>query len=213
MRSSRDTSTAGAAACLAAIDRTHPAGIEREIIVLDPVVAGAVSGEAQPVSDRSVQRHFQRVLGMRPDDTRLPDALSLAPHLGLTLHWKHADLGDVHPNTACIEVSARGNRMSVLASSTGGGVLPRNWIGTERIARTFAERIASIPGVRRTRGVSTGQRSREINVSRGNLIRTLDESLRHVRQPERRLADVIRPLAREFVPFTQAPSGRMAEKS
>jgi L-serine dehydratase len=63
------------------------------------------------------------LLGMRPDDTRLPDALNLAPQLGLTLHWKHADLGDVHPNTACIEVSARGNRMSVLASSTGGGAI------------------------------------------------------------------------------------------
>jgi hypothetical protein len=44
--------------------------VRREIIVLDPVVAGAVAGEPQPVSDRSVQRHFQRVLGMRPHELR-----------------------------------------------------------------------------------------------------------------------------------------------
>ena len=38
--------------------------------------------------------------------------------------------------------------------------------------------LATKAGVRRTRG--SGQRSREINVSRGNLVRTLDESLRRL---------------------------------
>jgi aryl-alcohol dehydrogenase-like predicted oxidoreductase len=39
--------------------------------------------------------------------------------------------------------------------------------------------IATKAGVRRTRGVNAG-RTREINVSRGNLVRTLDESLRRL---------------------------------
>jgi hypothetical protein len=44
--------------------------VRREIIVLDPVVAGTVAGAPPPVSSRSVQRHFQRVLGMRPYQLR-----------------------------------------------------------------------------------------------------------------------------------------------
>jgi aryl-alcohol dehydrogenase-like predicted oxidoreductase len=40
--------------------------------------------------------------------------------------------------------------------------------------------LATKAGVRRTRGGSSGQRAREINVSRGNLVRTLDESLRRL---------------------------------
>ncbi len=44
--------------------------VRRDIIVLDPVVAGAVAGEPAPVSSRSVQRHFQRVLGMGPHQLR-----------------------------------------------------------------------------------------------------------------------------------------------
>ena len=44
--------------------------VRRGIIVLDPVVARAVAGDPQPVSDRSVQRHFRRVLGMSPHQLR-----------------------------------------------------------------------------------------------------------------------------------------------
>ena len=40
--------------------------------------------------------------------------------------------------------------------------------------------VATKAGVRRTRGGGAAQRTREINVSRGNLIRTLDESLRRL---------------------------------
>ena len=40
--------------------------------------------------------------------------------------------------------------------------------------------LATKAGVRRTRGAGSGQRTREINVSRGNLVRTLDESLRRL---------------------------------
>lgn len=40
--------------------------------------------------------------------------------------------------------------------------------------------LATKAGVRRTRGMNVGQRTREINVSRGNLIRTLDQSLRRL---------------------------------
>ncbi|HET6560767.1 MAG TPA: aldo/keto reductase [Marmoricola sp.] len=40
--------------------------------------------------------------------------------------------------------------------------------------------LATKAGVRRARGASASQRAREVNVSRGNLLRTLDESLRRL---------------------------------
>jgi aryl-alcohol dehydrogenase-like predicted oxidoreductase len=40
--------------------------------------------------------------------------------------------------------------------------------------------IATKAGVRRARGAAASQRAREVNVSRGNLLRTLDESLRRL---------------------------------
>ena len=40
--------------------------------------------------------------------------------------------------------------------------------------------LATKAGVRRARGTAPGRRGREVNVSRGNLIRTLDESLRRL---------------------------------
>src|SRR4029450_2610245 len=40
------------------------------------------------------------ILGMRPDDGRLPQALAEAEKAGLALSWAEANLGNVHPNPA-----------------------------------------------------------------------------------------------------------------
>lgn len=64
------------------------------------------------------------LLNFPPDDPRLPDALTLAPTLGLDVEFNEIDLGDVHPNTARLELEgAGGERVSMTASSTGGGVV------------------------------------------------------------------------------------------
>jgi len=63
------------------------------------------------------------LLGMRPDDQRLPAAFEEAQAQGLTFEFHDADLGDVHPNTALIEVSGDTQRVTVQGSSTGGGVI------------------------------------------------------------------------------------------
>jgi len=39
------------------------------------------------------------ILGMEPSDLRLRDSLDIAKEMGLKIHFKEADLGDVHPNT------------------------------------------------------------------------------------------------------------------
>lgn len=62
------------------------------------------------------------LLGYAPDDPRIRDAFSLAKAQGLDISFDEADLGEVHPNTAQLEMTdAEGNEMLVRGSSLGGG--------------------------------------------------------------------------------------------
>lgn len=62
------------------------------------------------------------LLGMRPDDERIPEAFTLAEKAGMAVAFDEADLGDVHPNTALFDLEdAEGRRMQVRGSSLGGG--------------------------------------------------------------------------------------------
>lgn len=62
------------------------------------------------------------LLGMRPDDERLPDALEIAEQTGLAVTFVSADLGDAHPNTARLVLTdASGRTHLVQGSSLGGG--------------------------------------------------------------------------------------------
>jgi L-serine dehydratase len=62
------------------------------------------------------------LLGYAPDDERIPDAFAHAAHAGMRVTFADADLGDVHPNTARIEVET-GVAATVLVqgSSVGAG--------------------------------------------------------------------------------------------
>ena len=54
------------------------------------------------------------LLGMSPDDERIPNAIQIAENEGLRVTFHTADLGDVHPNTAQIElVSQNGTQTTV----------------------------------------------------------------------------------------------------
>lgn len=63
------------------------------------------------------------VLGLRPDDDRLPRAFEEAQAAGLEFQFRDTDLGDVHPNTARIDLHGDTQRLTVQGSSTGGGVI------------------------------------------------------------------------------------------
>lgn len=63
------------------------------------------------------------LLGFAPDDPRLPRALEEAAAVGLTVEFRDVDLGDVHPNTAQIELHGDSQKVTVQGSSTGGGVI------------------------------------------------------------------------------------------
>jgi L-serine dehydratase len=69
------------------------------------------------------------LLGMHPDDERIPNSLELAAKAGLTYEFAEADLGDAHPNTAQFElIDAEGHTMCVRGSSLGGGDVVVNQI-------------------------------------------------------------------------------------
>lgn len=63
------------------------------------------------------------LLGFAPDDARLPQAFEEAKAAGLEFEFRDVDLGDVHPNTAHIELYGDEQRVTVQGSSTGGGVI------------------------------------------------------------------------------------------
>lgn len=63
------------------------------------------------------------LLGFAPDDARLPQAFEEAKAAGLEFEFRDVDLGDVHPNTAHIELSGETQKVTVQGSSTGGGVI------------------------------------------------------------------------------------------
>ena len=62
------------------------------------------------------------LLGMRPDDARLPRSFELAEAAGMELTLGRAALRGAHPNTVLLRVEdAAGKRLEVTASSLGGG--------------------------------------------------------------------------------------------
>ena len=62
------------------------------------------------------------LLGMNPDDMRIPFAFQEAEKAGLHFTVDKIDLRDAHPNTAVIEVrDAHGKQLELQAASIGGG--------------------------------------------------------------------------------------------
>ena len=62
------------------------------------------------------------LLGMQPDDERIPDSFAAAREKGMGYSFSRANLTGEHPNTARIELEGkRGGRLSMIASSLGGG--------------------------------------------------------------------------------------------
>lgn len=64
------------------------------------------------------------ILGMEPDDERLPDSFAIAQQAGLEIRWILSEETKPHPNTVRIETSNRGGKSSsVVGESIGGGNL------------------------------------------------------------------------------------------
>lgn len=62
------------------------------------------------------------LLGMKPDDMRIPDSFRIAGEEGMEFQIEKKELRDAHPNTALMILEAEGRpQMKVQACSIGGG--------------------------------------------------------------------------------------------
>lgn len=62
------------------------------------------------------------LLGMRPDDIRIPMSFELAKKEGLQFEFSTITLKDAHPNTAVLQLTGEhGRKIEVQAASIGGG--------------------------------------------------------------------------------------------
>lgn len=69
------------------------------------------------------------LLGMKPDDLRIPNAFKEAKKAGLRYTIDEIDLRDAHPNTAVLEVQGvSGKQLTMQAASLGGGRIEVNRI-------------------------------------------------------------------------------------
>ena len=69
------------------------------------------------------------LLGMKPDDLRIPNSFEIAQEQGFAFHFDTRELRDAHPNTAMICVYDKNDkRLEIQASSLGGGRIKVNKI-------------------------------------------------------------------------------------
>jgi len=62
------------------------------------------------------------ILGMKPDDERIPNSLQIAEETGLDYKFSHVKIQGAHPNTAIINlVGKNGETCSIEGVSVGGG--------------------------------------------------------------------------------------------
>jgi len=62
-------------------------------------------------------------LGAAPDDPMIATAFDAAAKAGLGIEFSTRDLGDVHPNTVSIELEGDHERITLMGSSLGGGMV------------------------------------------------------------------------------------------
>ena len=97
------------------------------------------------------------LLGMRPDDLRIPESFTVAAEEGLTFTIHPVELREAHPNTAVLTVEGiSGKKTCVQAVSIGGG-------------RTLIVRHMDVPGelATLTREISNA----DINIANMSLVR------------------------------------------
>ena len=78
----------------------------------------AATGEGHG-TDRAI---IAGLLGMHPDDNRIPDSFQWAEKAGLDYQIYKCRLQNVHPNSVILNISsASGHTLEIVASSVGGG--------------------------------------------------------------------------------------------
>lgn len=69
------------------------------------------------------------LMGMKPDDERIPDSFRYAKEKGMLFEFAPIELKDAHPNSVLLKLTGvKGNKLEIVASSIGGGAIVINRI-------------------------------------------------------------------------------------
>lgn len=111
---------------------SHTAGtarlgrVAREILDEDPVEVRFYLHSPLAATYRGHGSDFALVggsIGLNVDDPRIPEAIRIAEQMGVAIEFHEEDLGEVHPNTARVEIRGRQREAEIVGSSIGGGVI------------------------------------------------------------------------------------------
>ena len=110
---------------------SHTAGavrmgrVARKILGEDAAVAdiGLVGSFAQTYKGHGTDKALiAGILGMRPDDERIPVSLDIANEAGLRFTFSQVKMQNAHPNTAILDLTGvNGSKCTVEGVSVGGG--------------------------------------------------------------------------------------------
>ena len=81
------------------------------------------------------------LLGMQPDDARIPQALTLAEEQGMQIEFGEAQLKEAHPNTAQLFLQGQDGRSSGSRWVVPGLILPR-LMESRRISPVIIRRLS-----------------------------------------------------------------------
>lgn len=116
------------------------------------------------------------LLGMQPDDLRIPQSFDVAKEHGLSYTFKSVQLRNAHPNTARLQLTGRNGRtLDVVAESIGGGRIrivsldgiEANFSGEHN---TLIVHNQDVPG--HVAAVTTALMQRQINIATMQLYRS-----------------------------------------
>ena len=109
------------------------------------------------------------LLGMEPDDLRIPNSFQEAEKMGLKAVFLHADLDGAHPNTAFLQLTANsGKTLQMQAASLGGGRILINQLNGVRIDVTGERPVLIIRNIDQPGYVSrvaTAMAAEQVNIA------------------------------------------------
>ena len=92
------------------------------------------------------------LLGMQPDDLRIPESFAVAAEQGLTFTFQNVQMRNAHPNTARLKLTgANGRALDIVAESVGGGRSSSVSAPSTVLRRTFPVSITRSSSIIRTR--------------------------------------------------------------
>ncbi|MBQ7434000.1 MAG: L-serine ammonia-lyase, iron-sulfur-dependent subunit beta [Lachnospiraceae bacterium] len=63
------------------------------------------------------------LMGMKPDDAKIPDSLSLANEKGIEIEFGSISLKEAHPNSVLLKLEGKGRRLEIVGESLGGSII------------------------------------------------------------------------------------------